>query len=363
MLDTAAIADLDGDAACVALDRARAALVAAEVAEFFLAAHWADLHPGEAVEDERRARRRRGRRNPRGGERGRQLGADGTPLVAEFAPMELGVHLGMGYVAAATLVRDALNVRHRHPLLWAALGRALPASTDTTEPTAPVGTAGRLPRVWQARLVARMCAEAGLDVDRARFVDAATTPYLGALPWGRFKELVAAKIIEADPDQAEARRKAAAAARFVRTGQSTEHGLKTLVARANAGDVILFVAMADRIAQILYLRGDRDGVDARRSKAIGILATPARALRMLEETEAFLAAAAQTHPWPGTDAPDDPTDGAHADPTTDASTDGANGADAGASTGAAVDRDSAPGTVDRAVARGSRPADGELDGG
>ncbi len=159
MLDTAAIADLDGDAACVALDRARAALVAAEVAEFFLAAHWADLHPGEAVEDERRARRRRGRRNPRGSERGRQLGADGTPLVAEFAPMELGVHLGMGYVAAATLVRDALNVRHRHPLLWAALGRALPASTgdagapgasgapgapggngsagtDTTEPTA-----------------------------------------------------------------------------------------------------------------------------------------------------------------------------------------------------------------------------------
>ncbi len=132
MLDTAAIADLDGDAACVALDRARAALVAAEVAEFFLAAHWADLHPGEAVEDERRARRRRGRRNPRGGERGRQLGADGTPLVAEFAPMELGVHLGIGYVAAATLVRDALNVRHRHPLLWAALGRALPASTAST---------------------------------------------------------------------------------------------------------------------------------------------------------------------------------------------------------------------------------------
>ncbi len=189
---------------------------------------------------------------------------------------------------------------------------------DGSNGSGPVGTAGRLPRVWQARLVARMCAEAGLDADRAGFVDAATTPYLGALPWGRFKELVAAKIIEADPDQAEARRRAAAAARFVRTGQSTEHGLKTLVARANAGDVILFVAMADRIAQILYLRGDRDGVDVRRSKAIGILATPARALRLLEETEAFLAAAARTHPWPGTDAPDDPTDGAHADPTPDA---------------------------------------------
>ncbi|HLN76908.1 MAG TPA: hypothetical protein VK204_07655 [Nocardioidaceae bacterium] len=46
MLDTVAIAELDGAAACVALDRARSVLVAAEVAEFFLAAHWADLHPG-----------------------------------------------------------------------------------------------------------------------------------------------------------------------------------------------------------------------------------------------------------------------------------------------------------------------------
>ena len=82
MWDTVATADLDGDAVCVALDRARAALVAAEVAESFLAGHWADLHPGEAVEVERRARRRRGQRNPRGSERGRQLGADGTPLVA-----------------------------------------------------------------------------------------------------------------------------------------------------------------------------------------------------------------------------------------------------------------------------------------
>ena len=39
------------------------------------------------------------------------------------------------------------------------------------------------------------------------------------------------------------------------TGQSDEHGLKTLIARAEAGEVIVFVAMCDRIAQILAARG------------------------------------------------------------------------------------------------------------
>ncbi|HET7532988.1 MAG TPA: hypothetical protein VFJ83_07570, partial [Nocardioidaceae bacterium] len=55
-----------------------------------------------------------------------------------------------------------------------------------------------------------------------------------------------------------------------------------LVARANAGDVIFFVAMVDRIAQVLAVHGDTDPVDVRRSKAIGILATPERALRLLQ---------------------------------------------------------------------------------
>ncbi|HSJ20679.1 MAG TPA: hypothetical protein VK964_08905, partial [Nocardioidaceae bacterium] len=66
-----------------------------------------------------------------------------------------------------------------------------------------------------------------------------------------------------------------------RTGQSCEYGLKTLVARATAGEVIFFVAMVDRIATILAEDGDTDPVAVCRSKAIGILATPERALRLL----------------------------------------------------------------------------------
>ena len=47
--------------------------------------------------------------------------------------------------------------------------------------------------------------------------------------------------------------------------------------------MIFFVAMCDRIAQILLLEGDEDPVDVRRSKAVGILANPARALALLQK--------------------------------------------------------------------------------
>jgi hypothetical protein len=100
-------------------------------------------------------------------------------------------------------------------------------------------------------------------------------------PPGRYFALVEATIIEADTAAAERRRIEDELDRFVRTGQSDQHGLKTLVARASAGDVIYFDAMVDRIAQILAERGDTDTLDVRRSKAIGILAKPDLALALL----------------------------------------------------------------------------------
>jgi hypothetical protein len=43
----------------------------------------------------------------------------------------------------------------------------------------------------------------------------------------RFEDLLTAKIIEVDPDAAEARRRAAAMDRFVAIEQCNEYGLKT----------------------------------------------------------------------------------------------------------------------------------------
>jgi len=254
------IGDLDAADACATVSEWHSLRMRVESELFFLAAHWADLHSGDALLEQRR---RRGIQARPGMERAKRIGAHGTPTIAEFATAEFGALQGMGHAAADHLIRDALNVRHRHPRLWAALA------------------AGE-GRVWQARQVAHLCATAGLDADQAGWVDSETTEYLGALPWARFERLVETKIVEADPAAAEARRRAAAMRRFVATGQSCEYGLKTLVARANAGDVIFFVAMVDRIAKILALHGDTDSVDVRRSKAIGILATPARALQLLQ---------------------------------------------------------------------------------
>ena len=260
-----AVGELDAVETCAAVVATTEALQRAEVEQLVLAAHWADLHQQPRGVDGEGGRGGEGR----GGERVRQVGGHGTPGVAEFAAAELGVLMGVGYVAAETMLRDVLDLRHRHPQLWEALTR----------------NAGRVggPRGWQARQVARRVHAIGLRREQAHWVDAQTTPYLGSLPYSRFLDLLEAKIIEADPDAARARADAAAAERFVRTGQSTEHGTKTLVAKAGAGDVIVFVAMCDRVAQILALQGDPDPVEVRRAKALGILADP-------ERLEALLAA-------------------------------------------------------------------------
>ena len=94
-----------------------------------LAAHWADLHPathdtgvetfgGAALlADE-------------------SLGGDGTPAVAAFTPEPFALALGMSPSAGAQLIADALDLRHRLPMLWERLSRLeVPA--------------------WQARRVAR----------------------------------------------------------------------------------------------------------------------------------------------------------------------------------------------------------------
>ena len=58
--------------------------------------------------------------------------------------------------------------------------------------------------------------------------------------------------------------------------------MKTVVAKA-AGDAIWFLATVNRIAEILAARGDTDPVGTRRARALGILAQPAEALRLLIE--------------------------------------------------------------------------------
>jgi hypothetical protein len=260
--DAEAVASLDAVAASEALAASRVAVMAAEAQQLFLAAHWADLHAPEFVEASRAALPGGVSGDVPGGERVKRVGSDGCPEMAEFASAELAALLGRSPVSGEGFIADAVNLRHRHPLLWAGIA------------------AGRV-RVWLAVKAARRCATVELDQEQARWVDEQVAPYVTALTPGRFLALVEAKIREVDPAAAEARAEAAALARFVRTGQTDEAGLKTLVARAEAGDVVVFVAMLDRIAGILAERGDTDSVDGRRASALRVMADPAQALALL----------------------------------------------------------------------------------
>ena len=246
------LVEWDASATLAAAEANEHTLIIAETRRLQIAAHWADLHPGDAVAESRLP----------GAEYPVRLGGDGTPTVGDFAPAELGCVLRISDGAADRLIGDALDLRHRLPEIWAA------------------ALVGRVP-AYQARRIA--AATRHLSVEQAGWVDAQLAPSLGAVSWGRLETLLQAKIIEADPVGAEQRAALAAQERFVRLGRASEHGLKLIIARATAGDAIWFKATIDRIAEILALQGDSDSVEVRRSKAIGILAQPARALQLLCE--------------------------------------------------------------------------------
>ena len=143
------------------------------------------------------------------------------PEVLEFAAAELGASLQTSIGSARALMADALDLRHRLPELWQhILAAAVPA--------------------WKARKVAQ--ATRHLSRDSAMAVDAAVAGSVIGLSWGRFETLLAAKIIEADPHAAEEQAKIWEAERFVRAGRTGQSGLKLLIAKANAGDVIWFMA-------------------------------------------------------------------------------------------------------------------------
>jgi Domain of unknown function (DUF222) len=240
-----------------------------------LAAHWADLNHADSQPPPVKPLP--------GAEQGRQLGGPGTPEVLEFAAAELGARMETTVGSARALMADALDLRHRLPELWQLI------------------LAGRVAS-WRARKVAQATRQ--LSRDAAMQVDAAVAPSIVGLPWGRFETLLAAKIIEADPRAAEERAKIWETERFVRAGRTGQSGLKLLIAKANAGDVIWFMATLNRIAEILRLQGDLESPDVRRSKAIGILAQPARALQLLWEFRN------EQHPNAEPQQPDEPIDNA-----------------------------------------------------
>ena len=248
MLDT--IDDLDPRQVLLAVEESRRRRLQAEADQLALAAHWCDLHGEVRFDAEARV--------APGSEILVALGGEGTPEVEEFAAAEFGAMNHQHPMAARHLMGDALDLRHRLPRTWRAVHEL------------------RL-ETWVARRIAARTRV--LDRSGASYVDEAVAPYLESLPAGRLLALMEAKIIEADPDRAEEARLAAEEARFVRTVRDP-HGISTVVARAATGDVVVLDAMVQRIAEILGEDTDTE-LDVRRAEALGLLARPAAALKLL----------------------------------------------------------------------------------
>jgi len=231
-------------------DRAEAQLLVA-------AAHWADLHPA-------------GRRAAAGvvldrwidgSERVVPLAGPGTPEVAEFAPAELGAALGMSTFAAAGLVGDALELRHRLPRLWRRV-----KSSDLT--------------VWRARRIADQTKS--LSMEAASYVDDQVSWCAHRISPARVQHLVDAALLRFDAEGAAAQAAAAREGRGVWVGdQISTGGTLSVMMEADAVDVAAFDGTLTEIADGLGRLGDPDGVDVRRSKAVGVIADPQGALNLL----------------------------------------------------------------------------------
>lgn len=197
-----------------------------------------------------------------------RIGADGTRVVNEFLALEVAALKSMSVTAATWLIRDIVNLKARHPMLWA---KAL----DGTIP------------VFRARALADEVASHELSFDEARELDAQLRPKLGVVSWRRLLQLARGLMASIAPGKAEAQTKKAREDRYVRFFPTDDTSINQLAARIDTADGIFLDAMIDRIADILATQGDTDSKDHRRAKAIGILATPARAALMLAEAAGY----------------------------------------------------------------------------
>ncbi|NPC95928.1 HNH endonuclease signature motif containing protein [Nocardioides sp. zg-DK7169] len=239
--------DCDTPAAVLAFAQARrAAAQRAEVDVLEAALVWAAMHPEEPVSP-----------TPTTGlvfgEVSVPLADEGTPLVAEFAPMELSAALALSTDSAKALIGDALELAHRLKRTWALV------------------QAGEVP-AWKARRVAQLTTT--LPLAGAEFVDRQLAPVIGRIGFAAIGRLVEHARVTFDPEGAEKqRRQAADGRRFdVHTEAADSDGTVQVEATLDLADALDLDAAIRQGAAELAALGSEESLDVRRSMAAGELA-------------------------------------------------------------------------------------------
>lgn len=197
------------------------------------------------------------------GERAVRVGSDGTPLVGEFLPLEVAAATGVSVEAATWLIRDVLNLQCRLPKLWNSV------------------LAGAVSRHHAFRLV-QVTARYDLTVAQVTAIDDRLASRYGRVGWPRVMRHARGLIAQLATEQVEAAAKLAREARFVKTASTDEPLVTELWARLDTADAQQLEASVQAIARALKALGDDAELDVRRSRALGILATPGRAAALLE---------------------------------------------------------------------------------
>lgn len=199
-----------------------------QVEDLRLVLAWADLH-GDDPQDHPGAVPVRF-----GGDHLVDLGGDGTPRVQDLCVAELAVARSTHVLSTRSTMADALDLRHRLPRLWAKV-QELTCET------------------WVACRVASMSRR--LTVDQVALVDQAVSDAVACAP-GRILRIAEATIIEADTAAHEGRVEEARRRRAVLLTPTDDLGLRTLLARLEAGDAVWVDATLDRVADLLATDAD-----------------------------------------------------------------------------------------------------------
>jgi hypothetical protein len=188
-----------------------------------------------------------------GGPRLVSAGGDGTSEVDDFLIQELHPLLGVGPASAWSLLREAINLRDRHPRVWALVQQ------------------GVVP-AWQGRQVAELCRT--LPRDAAAYVDEHLAPSLTHLPWPRARRRLMGLIVAADTEQAAERVQRARRGRFVRIEHGSD-GTSWLTALLKTADAVLLEQAITSIARSVCDDPDCVGSPSEaRADAFGVLVTP-----------------------------------------------------------------------------------------